>query len=270
MALPTLSAPAVRVLVLAAAFGTTLLMVASGCAYQETAPPRPYLTEKPAAKASPSPKPSEGGRRPDDGGVRALSDAQAQAALITEADLGEPWMPTEGAATWRDGFLKAAPREPECRRLMDALYADDLLGAPARATVGLDDGYADGQLRYQVTSGAPADLDRSLAWLRSLPQICAKFVAGGAGGARHTVTVEDVPLPETGDTRQGLRVTVTRDLDDGPVTLTLDVAAVRVGDDALTVTNGGLGEILTDTTTAAVELGAERLAEVRRQGRVQV
>ncbi|MET8828962.1 hypothetical protein ABZX40_15810 [Streptomyces sp. NPDC004610] len=266
MAPPIPSPPAVRALVIAAAFGTTLLLVASGCAYQETAPPRPYLKESPAAKAS---KPARKAPVPD--GVHALTDAQARSALISEADLGEPWMPTQGVATWRDGFLKASTGTPDCRRLLDALYADDLLGAPARAAIGLDDNYADGQLRYQVTSRAPAEVDRALAWLRKLPRgECAKFVATGPGGERRTVTVSDVPLPEAGDARQGLRVEVTRELDGEPVTLTLEVAAVRVGDDALTITNGGLGEILTESTQAAAELGAERLAQVRKQGRAQI
>jgi hypothetical protein len=65
-------------------------------------------------------------------------------------------------------------------------------------------------------------------------------------------------------------VTATIDWQGEPVTLTVDVAAVRVGEDAFTLTNGGLGDVYTEVTAAATELGARRLAEVRKQGRVQV
>lgn len=58
--------------------------------------------------------------------------------------------------------------------------------------------------------------------------------------------------------------------DGEPTTLTLDVAALRVGEDAISVTNGGFGDVQTEATQTAVQLGAERLKEVRRQGRVQV
>jgi hypothetical protein len=85
------------------------------------------------------------------------------------------------------------------------------------------------------------------------------------------VQVAELPLPEAGDARQGLRVLLTGQSPDGaPTTLTLDVAALRVGEDAISVTNGGYGDVQTDATQAVVQLGAKRLAEVRRQGRVQV
>jgi hypothetical protein len=54
------------------------------------------------------------------------------------------------------------------------------------------------------------------------------------------------------------------------VVLTLDVAVVRQGDDAFTLTNGGLADVPSDATQVAVQLGALRLAEVRKQGRAQV
>ncbi|GAA3300198.1 hypothetical protein GCM10020295_40310 [Streptomyces cinereospinus] len=160
-------------------------------------------------------------------------------------------------ATWRDGFLKAsAPVAlPDCQRLLDALYSDELLGAPARAVVGLDDGYADAQLRYQVSAQRPADVDRALAWLRTLPQKCRQFTATTARGAVQTVQVADSRLPEFGDARQGLRVTLTREEAGQPVTLTVDAAAVRVGQDAFTVTNGGLADVYTEVTQAVAELG---------------
>lgn len=47
-------------------------------------------------------------------------------------------------------------------------------------------------------------------------------------------------------------------------------AAVRVSDDVLVLTNGGLGDVYTEVTQGLAELGAKRLADVRKQARVQV
>jgi hypothetical protein len=222
-----------------------------------------------ASSATPRPaRPSA--RPPSPSGPAPLTDAQARSALISEADLGEPWMPTQGAATWRDAFLKATAAQPDCARLLDALYTDRLLGAPGRAVVGLDDGWDEAQLRHQVAVRPRPELDRALEWMASLPGRCARFTARAARGRELEVTVTDLALPEEGDARQGLLVTVTDEAGDEPVTLTLLAAAVRVGDDAFTVTSGGLGDVPPEAIDAVVYLGAERLAEVRRQARVQV
>ena len=88
--------------------------------------------------------------------------------------------------------------------------------------------------------------------------------------------VADLPLPEVGSARQGLRVTLTLwgtagDNPDGmPTVLALDVAAVRAGQDAFALVNGGVGDVPNEATQAAVQLGVRRLADVRKQGRVQV
>ncbi|TXS35291.1 hypothetical protein EAO75_45035 [Streptomyces sp. uw30] len=181
-------------------------------------------------------------------------------------------MPTEGFATWRDSMLKASAESAECARLLDALYTEDLFGPDARtrATVGLDDAWDEAQLRYQIVAHRPEDVDATLAWLGSLPDECGQFTAA-AGGGELDVEVTEAEMPEVGDARQGLRVVLRgiSEYDDGPQ-LTLHVAAVRVGDDAITVTNGGLAEVPADATWAAVELGAHRLAEVRKQGRHDV
>ncbi|MFJ6658762.1 hypothetical protein ACIQNG_20790 [Streptomyces sp. NPDC091377] len=255
--------PAVRALVVTV-LSAAVLVTAGGCAYQETAPPPRYLPDPPKAQAPAATAPAA---------APALTEAQAQAALITETDLGEPWTPTQGAATWRDGFLKATAKNPDCRRLLDALYADELLGAPARAATGLDDGSDEAQLRYQVSTLGPEGINRVLVWLRSLPGTCATFPAVGPRGEENTVKVTDLALPEVGDAGQGLRVTITRVPDtegDKPAVLTLDVAAVRVGDDVFALSHGGLGEILPEATRSAVERGAQRLEKVRKEGRAQV
>ncbi len=105
-----------------------------------TAPP-PSAVRTPAAHASPAAAP-------------VLTPAQAQSALLTDADLGAPWTPTQGTATWRDSLLKAKTNIPDCQRLLDALYADELLGTPAtaQAATTLDDPDDEAQLRYQVAA----------------------------------------------------------------------------------------------------------------------
>lgn len=206
-----------------------------------------------------------------------LTEAQAQAALISEADLGEPWVATDGFATWRESMLKASTESAECRRLLDALYAEELFGPDARtrASIGLDDEYDEAQLRYQVVAHRPAEVDRTLEWLGGMPRTCGQFTARTAGGGLMTVEVGEAEMPEVGDARRGLHIVLSgvseHEEEEADVpTLTLHVAAVRVGDDAITVTNGGLGEVPGDATLAAVQLGADRLAEVRKRGRVEV
>lgn len=75
-----------------------------------------------------------------------------------------------------------------------------------------------------------------------------------------------MPLPEAGEARQGVRVT----LNAGESVLTVDLVAVRVGDDAASLTIGTLTEPSDAPTWTATETGAQRLAEVRLQGRAQV
>lgn len=243
------------------------VLTATGCSALSNPPTaaKPPITRPTSAAPSPSPKASP---------ATTLTEAMAQAALITDADLGEPWTPTQGTATWHDGVLKARSELPDCQRLLDTLYADDLFGADAqpRAVVGLDDQWNQAQLHYQVLGRPPAEIDRTLAWLRGLPQKCARFAATTTStGAVLGVQVTEAQLPEAGDARQGLRVLLTGESPDGqPVTLTLELAAVRVGEDAISVSNGGFGDVQTDATQAAVELGAQRLTEVRKQGRVQI
>ncbi|MFF4505464.1 hypothetical protein [Streptomyces sp. NPDC001401] len=224
------------------------------------ASPSAEHSAKPSVAAPASPQP--------------LTEAQAQGALLTQADLGAPWAPTQGAATWRDGVLKAHADVPECRKLLDALYTDDLFGADAagtRAVTGLDDAMDQAQLRYQVLSLKPADVDRTLAWMKTLPQTCAKFTAVTGRGTVQGVRVDETVLPVVGDARQGLRVTFTGPTADGQKTvLTLDVAVVRVGDDTIALTHGGTGDVSADATKAFVQVGAQRLADVRKQARLRV
>lgn len=244
----------------------TGLITAGGCAAlglknPATAPqPLPTIDR-------PTPIPRASGR-PDGS---SLTDAQAQAALLTQTDLGAPWTATRGTAIWRDGLLKATSTAGQCSRLMETLYTDELLGGPPRAAIGLDDADTDAQLRYQIGGRRPADVDAALAWLKTLPQQCARFTATTSNGLQEDVRVDEAPLPQVGDARQGLHITLATTGSDGRnYVLTLDVAAVRVGQDSFALTDGGLGDVPNSATQAAVQVGALRLADVRKQGRAQV
>lgn len=233
----------------------------------------PQHSAGPSPAAPPSPKTPTSSKSPSSPSSPTLTEAQAQAALVTEGDLGEPWAPTQGAATWRDGVLKATAEAPDCRRLLDALYTDDLFGAQSgtRAVTGLDDAMDQAQLRYQVLALDPADVDRTLAWLGALPQTCGSFTALTDHGAVEGVRVDAAELPEVGDARQGLRVTFTgRTAEGEQPLLTLDVAVVRVGDDTIALTHGGPGYVSSDATNAFVQVGVQRLADVRKQARLRV
>ncbi|WP_073950760.1 hypothetical protein [Streptomyces kebangsaanensis] len=249
--------PPARVLPVSVLAAVTLLTAAactSGRSGRAAEVPASPSVARPAAPASVPP-------------TAALTQEQAQKALLTEADLGPVWAPTQGAATWRDGVLKARTETPDCQRLLDALYADEPLGAPsgAHAVAAFDNGDDEAQLRYQVLALRAADVDRALAWLGSLPRTCPGFTATTTPSGVRDVRVTGLALPDVGDARQGLRVTFT----DDSATLTLDVAAVRLGDDAIVLTTGALGTPPEDTTAESLLLGTDRLTTVHHQERVQ-
>ncbi|MPY51951.1 hypothetical protein [Streptomyces acidicola] len=192
-----------------------------------------------------------------------LSAARLRSALIGEGDLGRAWAPTAGAATWRDGLLKGRADRPECQELLDAVYAEDLLGEPSGATAveGFDDTEYGAQVRYQVGAYRKQDVDAKLGHLGQLARKCREFTSAGASGEKYDVRVNPVRLPGVGDARQALRMTVGGEVDGERGELTLDVAALRVGDGAALLTHGGLYGIEADITRHAAQLAAERLQD---------
>ncbi|MFI8889024.1 hypothetical protein [Streptomyces paradoxus] len=257
--------PAARAL-LVSALSVTALLATAGCSVDDGPRPRWFSASASASGASPAVE------QPAGSGA-ALTEAQAQAALVTEADLGEPWEPTRGARTWRDGLLKGTTEDGDCQRLLDALYMEEPFGTPKgpQATSAFDDGDTDAQLRYRVAAHPPADVDRTLDWMKSLPDRCGQFTVTTSGGIVQGVEVRDLPLPPVGDARQALRVTLAGETEEGELTyLTMDLAAVRVGEEAITLTNAGLDEVYAEVTQQAVQLGAQRLTEIRKQGRAQI
>lgn len=202
-----------------------------------------------------------------------LTEAGAQAALITESDIEDDWTQVENAEDWRDSlliaqvdvgdFLTGKADAADCQRLLDGLYDEDLLGKPSGASAlrGFEEG--DSRLLYQVAAYDRTDVGESLAWMKTLPEKCDRFTATDKAGEERTVEVTETSLPDEGDARQGLRVVVKGDVDGSPTTLTQDVAAVQVGSDAITVTAGGLDGVEDDSVEEAVEKGTQRLKDVQ-------
>ncbi|MFF7790447.1 hypothetical protein [Streptomyces sp. NPDC007991] len=213
------------------------------------------------------------GKRQTPSPTATLTTDGARAALITEADIEDDWTQVKDteAENWHDSlligqvdvadFLTAKAQAADCRRLLGSLFDDDLLGKPSGASElrGFEQG--ESRLLYQVASYEPTGLRDSLNWMASLPETCDQFTATDHGEQR-TVQVVETSLPDVGDAREGLRVTVRGTTGGTDAVLTLDVAAVRVGDDAITVTAGGLDGGESDSVGQAVRSGTQRLKDV--------
>lgn len=264
-------APAAARALLASVLSVSALLTTAACSVLGNDPAGPAAPASATASSSAATPAAE--QSSSAASEPGLSEEQLRAALITETDLGQPWVPTRGVATWRDGLLKSSTKDADCRRLLDVLYTEELFGTPAgpRAVVALDDAYSGAQLRYQVAAYRPADVDRTLKWLGGLPEKCGEFTATAKKDGVQKVEVDALKLPETGDARQALRVTMTGETPDRQLTrLTLDVAVVRVGEDTITLTNGGFGDVASELVQVVVEFGVDRLTEIQKQGRVRV
>ncbi|MFZ4247285.1 hypothetical protein ACOZDF_18555 [Streptomyces griseoincarnatus] len=260
--------------VLAAALAVGTLFATAACSGSDSsASPEPDasstvaergLAAQTTSPAASSPAASES---PSD-----LSEEGARNALITPADIEDDWTQVRDPREWRDtmlvggvdvaAFVDGQSDVQDCQRLVDALFDETLLGKPtgASAVTGFQQGEA--RLLYQVAAYDKAELDESMQWLGELPDTCDQFTLTGGDAGERTVQVVETSLPQAGDDRQGLTVTVKGESSGDPVTLSLDVAAVQMGANAITVTNGGLDGADHDTTSAAVEQGTQRLQEV--------
>ncbi|MFF0299995.1 hypothetical protein ACFYTV_04870 [Streptomyces sp. NPDC004562] len=202
-----------------------------------------------------------------------LSESGAETALITAADIEDDWTQVKDteAENWHDGlligkvdvsdFVSAKTQAADCQRLMDALFDDDLLGKPSGANALRGFTQDDSRLLYQVAAYDRTDVQDSLDWMAGLPQECDQFTMTENGEER-TVQVTGTDVPSVGDAREAVRVSVRGPVDGTDATLTLDVAAVRVGDNAITVTAGGLDGDEHDSVESAVKLGTQRLQDV--------
>ncbi|WP_217253567.1 hypothetical protein [Streptomyces sp. AC602_WCS936] len=266
--------PPLRLVASALAVGALLTTAAcsdgggGSTAAADTAAEQARAAEQDAAEKAPTGSPSAS--------PSTLTESGAKAALLTEADLEGDWNRVDDAEKWRDSllinevdvsdFLTAKTDAAECQRLLDRLYSQDLLGKPsgASALTGFEQG--DSRLLEQVAAYDRAALDDALKWMDSLPVDCDEFTATGETGEKRTVQVTEASVPELGDAREGLHVTLRGPAAGNPATLTLDIAAVRVGGSALTVTGGGLdGREITAVEQGARQ-GTERLKTVLEGG----
>lgn len=269
-ALVTTPRPSVRSLrVLAVALAAGTLLATAACSGADNSAPSGSETSGTVAErglAAQTTSPAASSPASD------LTETGARNALITAADIEDDWTQVGNPQDWRDSllvgnvdvaaFLEGKSDAADCQRLVDALYDETLLGRPsgASALTGFQEG--DSRLLYQVAAYDKAGLDDSMKWLQSLPDTCDQFTLTGGDSGDRTVQVIGMSMPDVGDARQGLTVTVKGTSNGSPVTLGLDVAAVQLGADAITVTNGGLDGARHDTTSAAVEQGTQRLQEV--------
>ncbi|MGW4549392.1 hypothetical protein ACWEN4_23970 [Streptomyces violaceorubidus] len=271
--------PSHPVRLLASALAAGALLTTAACSdgggsdsASDTAAEEAGVARQNAARQTPSGSPTNSPTGSPSASPTTLTESGARAALLTEADLEGGWNQVQGADKWRDrllvgevdvaDFVTAKSNATDCQALLDALYGDGLLGDPSgpSALTGFEQG--DSRLLEQVAGYDRAGLDARMKWLRTLPDTCDEFTATGSEGARRTVRVTEASVPEVGDARTGLRVTVQGDAGGSPATLTLDVAAVRVDTSAVTVMGGGLDGGQTDSVEQAVRQGTERLKTV--------
>ncbi|MFE7273572.1 hypothetical protein [Streptomyces sp. NPDC057623] len=224
------------------------------------------VTASPAARKQPTSSPTTSP-------ASTLTESGAQTALITAADIEDDWTQVKDteAENWHDGlligtvdvsgFLTGKADAADCQRLMDSLFDDDLLGKPSGANALRGFTQGDSRLLYQVAAYDRTDPQGALNWMAKLPDECDSFTMTEDGEQR-AVQVIDTSLPDVGDAREGLRVTVKGETGGEDATLTLDVAAVRVGNNAITVTAGGLDGDEHDSVEQAVQLGTQRLKDV--------
>ncbi|MFE0202307.1 hypothetical protein [Streptomyces sp. NPDC058985] len=254
----------------AAALTAGALLTAAACSDDaggsDTAAER-ARSASPAAERAPAAQPTGSPKT-----APTLTESGAKAALLTEGDLEGDWNQVQDADKWRDqmlvgevdvsDFLTARTDASDCQELLDGLYGENLLGEPSgpSAVTGFEQG--DSRLLDQVAGYDRGGLDERLEWMDSLPQKCDQFTATDSGGEKRTVQVTEASVPEVGDAREGLRVTVQGSTGGNPATLSLDVAVVRVGTSALTVTGGGLDGDQADAVEQGVRQGTERLKTV--------
>jgi hypothetical protein len=275
--------PSRPVRLLASALAAGALLTTAACSdgdgsqtASDTAAEQARVAERNAAKQTPSGSPTSSPTGSPSASPSALTEAGAKAALLTEADLEDDWNQVQDADKWRDrllvgevdvaDFLTAKANAADCRQLLDGLFRDNLLGEPSgpSALAGFEQG--DSRLLEQVAGYDRAGLDDRLKWMGSLPQKCDRFTATDSRGGERTVQVTEASVPDVGDAREGLHVTVQGTAADSPATLTLDIAAVRVGTSAVTVTGGGLDGGETDSVERGARLGTERLKTVLEGG----
>ncbi|MFC9164659.1 hypothetical protein ACFTZ8_28105 [Streptomyces fungicidicus] len=269
--------------VLAAVLATGTLLTTAACSSAEDGASAGSETASAAverARATQTGSPTSTASSPTaSSSASQLTETGAKNALITAADIEDNWTQVENPQAWKDSllvgkvdvaaFVTGKSDAQDCQNLVGSLYDETLLGSTSGASALTGFQEDDARLLYQVASYDKAALDKSMTSLQSLPDTCDQFTLTGGDNGDRTVQVVAMSLPDVGDARQGMTVTVKGDSNGRPVTLTVDVAVVQVGANAITVTNGGTAGISHDTTTTAVKQGTQRLQEVLAGGTPQ-
>ncbi|GAA1928425.1 lipoprotein [Streptomyces sodiiphilus] len=197
---------------------------------------------------------------------RAVTEAQARAALITDEDLPGQWSPADDGGTPAGRMLRGKAGAAACHDLISGLRDNDVVGPGSGATADRTFRGGDSTLSYQVAAYQEEAAVQGLERIKRLPAKCDDFTLTDAHGHRATAQVTGVSLPDTGDDSAGVRMVLDTEVEGLAATLTLEVAAVRVGPNVLTVVNGGLDGADEEATRTAVDTGTDRLREVMDGG----
>ncbi|MER5178530.1 hypothetical protein ABT009_09195 [Streptomyces sp. NPDC002896] len=196
-----------------------------------------------------------------------LTERQADTALIGASDLGSPWEQTDQDAA-HDGLLEGEVDggSKDCQKFLDRLEDGDLLGDKTSedASRVFYNSANEAYLDYEVAAYKDqADVQKEMDWLKKLPQTCDQFTAKvGPDKTDATVQVIEFGLPDAGGDHIGLNTKLTTKVEGEDATLTLDSAAVLMGPNGITLTNGGLQGAERDATEQAAQLGSQRLQQV--------
>ncbi|WEB39505.1 hypothetical protein MOV08_09630 [Streptomyces yunnanensis] len=194
-----------------------------------------------------------------------LTGGQAEASLISPSALGAQWNPAAGGGTGRqDALLRSKANKADCQTLLERLRSGNLIGATptAKATEAFTEPSRNARMTYQVAAFSQADAVKGMAWLKTLPNVCDGFTAVDPSGNKAIAQVVQTSLPKAGDDRFGVRMSMVTTVQGLKTTLALEAAAARIGPNAVSVTNGGLGGAGHADTRQAIQSGAQRLQKV--------
>lgn len=215
---------------------------------------------------SPNPSGGETVAAPEDEAGRLLTQAEADAALLTAEDVGPNWAVKPDAERPDVGSGDATSSDPDCQRFIEALDAKDTtwgLGAPsveAAAEIAKEGG---GFLELdQVSAGVESFADTidtdALDELAGSLEECSRFTVTGDDGVSMTVELFPLTLPNYGDATFAVRFQVSA----GIFIAVMDVASVVVGHNLVSIAVFGLGGVDTEMLPRLVETSVRRLDEV--------
>lgn len=193
----------------------------------------------------------------------AVTGDQAREALVPGATLPAEWDPSGSGRGPGDELLDGTTGEAGCQSFLEDLRSGGLIGAQpgTQAVRHFTDQQTGGELDYQVAAYTKSQVESGIDRLKRVPEDCDRFTTTD-GARKSVVQVVDQDVPEEGDESTGLRMTLATRADGADTELTMDIAVVRVGPNALVTTNGSLQGADSTTTGHVVEVGAQRLEDI--------